>query len=205
MEAKTLLWSFFWLGSFAFVLRERGNRANLPHFYYNFYLDNFSLVEDSRTQPLKGLFSIFINMFLEGFVKIFITLYTNATAEIAPSGEHPGRFCDIGYRYFTSLEVFHPLLFAPLTFLSAIAGFILTWMYPFCILSLWLSWAFHFATSATVLSGCFLTTGIFYLGTFLTQTRAGTSYPGSSSILALIKFPLAGSTWSWTTNVLVTI
>ena len=51
---------------------------------------------------------------------------------------------------------------------------------------------FIFTASATVLSECFLPTGIFLPNTssFVTQVRAGTPHPGSSSVPAFTEFSL---------------
>ena len=65
--------------------------------------------------------------------------------------------------------------------------------------------------SATVLSGRFLPTGVFYLALlphilarFVTQMRAGTPHPGSSSVSALTKWSLPADAWSWTTYIVDT-
>ena len=70
---------------------------------------------------------------------------------------------------------------------------------------------FHFqpfryllTASATVLSGRFLPTGVFYLTllhrhfwhVFVTQMRAGTPHPGSSSVPALTELSLPADAWT---------
>ena len=58
--------------------------------------------------------------------------------------------------------------------------------------------------SATILSGCFLPTGVFYLALlpnilahFVTPMRAGTPRPGSSSVPAFTKFSFPADALSW--------
>ena len=57
---------------------------------------------------------------------------------------------------------------------------------------------FIFTASATVLSECFLPTGIFLPNTssFVTQVRAGTPHPGSSSVPALTELSLQADAWT---------
>lgn len=68
----------------------------------------------------------------------------------------------------------------------------------------------HFTTSATILCVYFISIGVFaihsfpHYDAFVTQMRAGTPHPWSSSILAVIELPLLASTYFETTNVLVT-
>ena len=80
----------------------------------------------------------------------------------------------------------------------------------FATLSFNLSGLFHhsFTASATVLSGRFLPTGVFYLAPlphilvcFVTQMRVGTPHPGSPSVPALTKLSLPADAWSWTTHI----
>ena len=83
----------------------------------------------------------------------------------------------------------------------------------FTTLSLNLSGLFRhsFTTSAKVLTGRFLPTGIFYLAFlphilthFVTQMWVGTLHPWSSSVPALTKLSFPADTWSWTTHIVDT-
>ena len=74
------------------------------------FLDSFSLavVEGSGKQPLPSLFFFFIDMSLENFLVIFMTLSLNKTPEMVAWREPPGVFCDVGCCWcFTSIEIFH--------------------------------------------------------------------------------------------------
>ena len=42
-----------------------------------------------------------------------------------------------------------------------------------------------------------------FFGTFVTQVRVGTSYPGSSSVPALTELSLSTDAWTWTTHIVV--
>ena len=119
-----------------------------------------------------------------------------------------------GFSSFTAFWL-HPSFFRELslgfyTHLILSAQLIAQW---FAILSFNLSGIFcHSLTaSATVLSGRFLPTGVFYLALlphilarFVTQMRAGTPHPVSSSVSALTKWSLPADAWSWTTYIVDT-
>ena len=69
-----------------------------------------------------------------------------------------------------------------------------------------------FTASAMVLSGRFFPAGVLYLtflhrqfwDVFVTQMRAGTPHPGSSSVPALTELSLPADAWTWTTHIVVT-
>ena len=136
----------------------------------------------------------------------------------------PRGFCDVGCCccccYFSSLEVFtfpgyfswppvlHPSFSgpwrSPLTLSSTLATF---GSFTFARF-----FRHSFTASATVLSGHFLPTDVFCLTllhwhfwhVFVTQMRAGTPHPGSSSVSALIELPFLADAWTWATHIVVT-
>ena len=69
-----------------------------------------------------------------------------------------------------------------------------------------------FTASATVLSGRFLPSSVFFLTllhrnfwhVFVTQMRAGTPHPGSFFVPALTELFLPADAWTWTTQIVVT-
>ena len=65
---------------------------------------------------------------------------------------------------------------------------------------------FIFTASATVLSGHFFsqTRVLPYTPSFVTQVRAGTPHPGSSSVPALTELSLPADAWAWTIYVWIT-
>ena len=118
---------------------------------------------------------------------------------------------------FSSFIAFqrHPSFFRELspgfyTHFILLAQLIVEW---FATLSFNLSGLFpHSLTaSATVLSRRFLPAGVFYLALlphilayFVTQMRAGTPHPGSSSVPTLTKLSFLADAWPWTTHILDT-
>ena len=127
-------------------------------------------------------------------------------------GEPPGGLCDVGCCCFTSLEVFHSLLFDIIPHPSVNYHRVFTPILYFQPSSSQsdlphfhfnFSGLFIFTVSATVSSGLFLPTGVFlpYVPSFVTQTRAGTPHPRSSTVPALTELSLPADAWPWTTNV----
>ena len=138
----------------------------------------------------------------------------------------PRGFCDVGCCccccccYFSSLEVFtFPGYFSlPPVLHPSFSG---PWRSPLALsstLATFGSFTFarffrhSFTASATVLSGHFLPTDVFCLTllhwhfwhVFVTQMRAGTPHPGSSSVSALIELPFLADAWTWATHIVVT-
>ena len=132
--------------------------------------------------------------------------------------EPPGRLCDVGcccyfwphWRFFISLlydVIPHPSV-----------GYRREFYTPFCTFSpshrsvirdnfhFNFSRVFIFTTSATVLSGHFFSHTRFlpYTPSFVTQVRAGTPHPGSSSVPALTELSLPADAWAWTIYVWIT-
>ena len=121
-------------------------------------------------------------------------------------GELPGGFCDC---FFTSREVFHSLLFDVMPHPSVSYRQVFTPILYFQPSSSQ-SDSRHFYFNLSGLfpqSGHFLPMGVFYpallyvLWQFVTQMRAGTLHPGSSSVLSLTGSSLPADAWSWTTDV----
>ena len=141
---------------------------------------------------------------------------------VLASGEPPGGFCDVGccccFLFFTSLEVFtFPGYFSLPSALHA--GFSGSWRPPPALSSTLATFGcftfsrffrHSFTASATVLSVRFLPTDVFYLmllhrhfwHVFVTQMRAGTPNPGSSSVHAVTELSLPAD--AWTTHIVVT-
>ena len=132
--------------------------------------------------------------------------------------EPPGRLCDVGcccyfwphWRFFISLlydVIPHPSV-----------GYRREFYTPFCTFSpshhsvirdnfhFNFSRVFIFTTSPTVLSGHFFSHTRFlpYTPSFVTQVRAGTPHPGSSSVPALTELSLPADAWAWTVYVWIT-
>ena len=128
-------------------------------------------------------------------------------------GEPPGGFCDFDcscfwphWRFFISWlfnVIPHPSvsyrhIFTPILYFQPSSSQSDLWHFHFNFSRL-----FIFTTSAMVLSDCFIPMGIFYptLLRFVTQMRAGTPHPGSSSVPSLAKLSLPADAWPWTIDV----
>ena len=162
---------------------------------------------------------IFFNKYLSHFFTFLFMFLGNLTklpAMVLCSGEPPG-FCDVGCCFcFSSLEVFTYLGYFSLP-PALHRGFSCPWRPPPALSSTLATFSYFtfakffrhsFTVSATVLSGYFLPTGVFYLALlphtlvhFVTQMQAGTLHLGSSSMPALTEFSLLADAWTWTTHV----
>ena len=113
---------------------------------------------------------------------------------------------------FTSLEVFtfpgyfflppalHPGFSGPWRPLPALSSTLATFgCFTFARL-----FRRSFTASATVFEWVFFTHRHFFTDTFVTQVRAGTPHPGSSSMPALTELSLPADAWTWTTHIVVT-
>ena len=87
---------------------------------------------------------------------------------------------------FTSMEVFHSLLF------DVIPHF---WAFPSQFYRDWYGFERTFFTCRRFLP---------YTPSFVTQMQAGTPHPGSPSVPALIELSLPADAWTWTTHIVVT-
>ena len=117
---------------------------------------------------------------------------------------------------FTSLKVFTFPVFAigtPPWLLRSVKASTSSALYPGYFRLLYFATFFRhsFIASATILSGRFLPTGVFYLTllhphfwhVFVTQMTAGTPLPGSSSVPAFTELSLPTDAWTWTTHTVV--
>ena len=132
--------------------------------------------------------------------------------------EPPGRLCDVGCccYFWPHLRFFISLLYDVIPHPSV--GYRREFYTPFCTFSpshrsvirdnfhFNFSRVFIFTTSATVLSGHFFSHTCFlpYTPSFVTQVRAGTPHPGSSSVPALTELSLPADAWAWTIYVWIT-
>ena len=129
--------------------------------------------------------------------------------------EPPGGFCDVGCcSCFTSLEVFtFPGYFTlpPVLHLASQAPEDLhqIWALPFLlsVSSLFPGFSVTIYRKCCVFERRFLPTDVLYpallpliFAHFVTQTRAGTPHPVSSSACALTKLSFPGDAFSWTTH-----
>ena len=141
----------------------------------------------------------------------FLFMWLNKThSDGTCLGEPPGGFCDVGccrslphWRFLRFRATFpchrHSTLAS-----QAREGLHQLWALPWLLLVALLLPGFSvtaFFTSRRFLPYAPSPT---FLAHFVTQMRAGTPHPGSSSVLALTELSLPADAWIWTTHIVVT-